>query len=149
MPIYTDTLSLSTKGFYDIQDVTPAVTRMIESHHFIAGTCLVFVPGSTASITTIEFEPGLVQDMQELVDRLFPAGRPYHHDARWGDGNGFSHVRSAVLGPGITVPVADGQLLLGTWQQIVLIDFDNRPRHRSVVVQLQGVCSHQERGEND
>jgi secondary thiamine-phosphate synthase enzyme len=98
----------------------------------------VFVPGSTASLTTIEFESGAVADLHEAVRRLVPENQPYRHDARWGDGNGFAHVRAAVLGPSLTVPVSGGKLQLGTWQQIVLLDHDNRPRRRKVLVQLLG-----------
>jgi secondary thiamine-phosphate synthase enzyme len=98
----------------------------------------VFVPGSTAGITTIEFESGVIEDLKKAIERIAPQGIPYAHDARWRDGNGFSHVRAALLGPAITVPFDEGQLQLGTWQQIILIDFDNRPRTREVIVQILG-----------
>jgi secondary thiamine-phosphate synthase enzyme len=100
---------------------------------------LVFVPGATAALTTVEFEPGLVRDLPELFERIAPRDRPYHHDETWHDGNGHSHVRASLLGPSLTVPVQGGKLLLGTWQQIVLVDFDNRPHRRELVVQLSGV----------
>ncbi|MGB6122819.1 MAG: secondary thiamine-phosphate synthase enzyme YjbQ [Bacteroidota bacterium] len=102
------------------------------------GIATLFVPGSTAGITTIEFESGAVADLRKAVERLAPENVHYDHDARWGDGNGFAHVRAALLGPSLTVPVVEGQLTLGTWQQIVLVDFDNRPRRREVMIHLLG-----------
>jgi secondary thiamine-phosphate synthase enzyme len=98
----------------------------------------LFVSGSTAAVTTIENEPGLVQDLKEFVERLIPSGKKYHHDDRWGDDNGFSHLRASLFGPSLQVPIDNGRLLLGTWQQIVLVDFDNRPRTREIVVQIMG-----------
>jgi len=98
----------------------------------------VFVPGSTGGITTIEYEPGLKRDLPEALDKIAPMNKTYHHDATWGDGNGFAHVRAAFIGPSLTVPFSDGRLHLGTWQQIVLLDFDNRSRHRRIVVQIMG-----------
>ena len=97
------------------------------------------MPGSTASVTTIEFEPGVVSDLKDAIERIVPEGLQYKHDARWGDGNGFSHVRAALMKPSLSVPVADSALMLGTWQQLVLIDFDNRPRKRALVLQVLGV----------
>ena len=111
-----------------------AVTR----HGFVHGQALVFVPGSTAGVTTIEFEEGLLEDFPALFDRIAPRGAGYQHEARWHDGNGHSHVRASLLGPSLTVPFSDGRLLLGTWQQVVLVDFDVRPRRREVIVQLTG-----------
>jgi len=98
----------------------------------------VFVSGSTAALTTIEFESGLVQDLKEFVEKLTPSDRRYHHDDRWGDDNGFSHLRAALFGPSLAIPIENGQPVLGTWQQIVLLDFDNRPRTREIMVQLMG-----------
>ncbi|MRR39091.1 YjbQ family protein, partial [bacterium] len=102
------------------------------------GQALIFVPGSTAAVTTIEYESGVVRDFKEAAERFAPTGIPYRHDAKWGDGNGFAHVRAAFLGPSLTVPLIGGRLALGTWQQIVLVDFDNEPRDRKVLVTVSG-----------
>jgi secondary thiamine-phosphate synthase enzyme len=99
---------------------------------------VVFVPGSTAAVTTIEYEDGVLEDLRNAIERLAPRSLPYRHDARWGDGNGYAHVRAALLGPSLAVPIADGRPLLGTWQQVVLVDCDNRPRRRKVVMQVMG-----------
>jgi len=138
MAIVTDHVSLSTRGDDHILDLTPSVAALVGKHRFREGQALVFVSGSTAGVTTIELEPGLVADLPVAFERLAPRGARYAHEETWHDGNGHSHVRAALLGPSITVPFAAGKLLLGTWQQIVLIDFDNRPRQRDVVVQLAG-----------
>ena len=132
------TIIIRTQGLSDTHDLTQRVQEIVRSSKVVSGLATVFVPGSTAGITTIEFESGAVEDLKNVIERLAPQGVPYNHDRRWGDGNGFSHVRSALLGPSLTVPVAKGELQLGTWQQIVLIDFDNRPRERKVLVQLVG-----------
>jgi secondary thiamine-phosphate synthase enzyme len=131
-------MSISTKGFSDTHDLTGEVTEILLKSGIKNGTVTVFVPGSTAGLTTIEYESGALDDLKAAVERLVPQNIPYAHDARWGDGNGFSHVRAALLGPSLSIPVSGGRLLLGTWQQIVLIDFDNRPRRREVVVQVAG-----------
>lgn len=136
--IVTDRIPFATKGDCHILDVTPEVAAKIECHGFVEGHALVFVSGSTAAITTIEHEPGLLRDLPEAFERLAPRGIRYHHEEAWHDGNGHSHVRAALLGPSLMVPFEEGRLLLGTWQQIVLIDFDNRPRKREIVVQLSG-----------
>ncbi|MBN1772097.1 MAG: YjbQ family protein [Deltaproteobacteria bacterium] len=136
--IFRDELELRGTGETDAFDVTAEVAEVLGRSGVRDGQTLVFVPGSTAAVTTIEFEPGVVRDLKEAVERLAPRGARYAHDAAWGDGNGYAHVRSALLGPSLCVPVADGRLLLGTWQQIVVLDFDNRPRRRRVVVQIQG-----------
>jgi secondary thiamine-phosphate synthase enzyme len=138
MPVQTASISLSARGFTDVLDITGKVSGIVSSSVVKDGTATVFVPGSTAGITTIEFESGAVEDLRKAVERLFPRDIGYAHDARWGDGNGFSHIRAAMLGPSLTVPFADNALLLGTWQQIVLVDFDNRPRRRDVIVQIVG-----------
>lgn len=138
MAVKTYHISLASKGDSDIQDLTEQVVQRLAESELKEGTATVFVPGSTASITTIEYEPGLKRDMPEVLNRLVPAGIQYHHDSTWGDGNGYAHVRAALIGPGITVPFENGRLCLGTWQQIVLMDFDNRPRRRDVVVQFAG-----------
>lgn len=136
--IVTDTISISTRGETDILDLTPQVAGLLRKHEFRQGQALVFVPGSTAGITTIEYEPGLLKDIPHAFETIAPQGMRYHHEDTWHDGNGHSHVRAALLGCSLTVPFKDGRLLLGTWQQIALIDFDNRPRKREVVVQMTG-----------
>ena len=138
MAIVTDTVSVQTKGDSDILDLTPKVQALVERHRFRHGQALVFVSGSTAGITTIEYEPGLLHDLPAAFERIAPRDMPYQHEEAWHDGNGHSHVRASLLGPSLIVPVKDGRLLLGTWQQVVLIDFDNRPRRREIVVQLSG-----------
>jgi len=136
--LITDALSLSTRGDCDIIDMTPQVSALVRKHEFAHGQALIFVSGSTAGLTTIEYEPGLLKDLPEVFEKIAPQGAHYHHEETWHDGNGHSHVRAALLGCSLTVPFKEGHLLLGTWQQIVLIDFDNRPRRREVVVQLWG-----------
>jgi secondary thiamine-phosphate synthase enzyme len=131
-------ITLSTKGLGDTHDITAQVAGFIEESGLETGMATVFVPGSTAGVTTIEYEPGAVADLNAAFERLAPQGIRYAHDDRWGDGNGFSHVRAALLGPSLTVPFVTGKLLLGTWQQIILVDFDNRPRQRRVVIQVVG-----------
>ena len=129
---------VETKGFTDVLDVTPQVERIVSASGVRSGIVLVFTPGSTAGLTTIEYEPGAVSDLKDAVARIAPEGIAYAHDARWGDGNGFSHVRAALLGPSLSLPVRGGAPVTGTWQQIVLVDFDNRPRSRRVEVQIIG-----------
>jgi len=136
--IYTKDICFSTKGFSDIVDITPLVTEAVEESGIADGIITAFVIGSTAGITTVEYEPGLVEDLQRVIEHLVPTEGAYAHNQTWGDGNGFSHIRSALLGPDCTIPVRDGKLLLGTWQQIVVIDFDNRPRQRKVALQVVG-----------
>ncbi|MBU1937411.1 secondary thiamine-phosphate synthase enzyme YjbQ [bacterium] len=138
MPVETHHISLSTKGDGDIRDLTEQVASQLSETKLKDGIVTVFVPGSTASITTIEFEPGLKKDIPEVLNRLIPSGIRYHHDDTWGDGNGYAHVRAAFIGPGITVPFTDGRLDLGTWQQIVLLEFDNRSRRREIIMQFVG-----------
>jgi len=136
--VLSDTISLSTKGFCDIQDITPLVLAIVGKSKIKDGTVTVFCPGSTGAVTTIEYESGVLEDLKKAIERMAPADIPYAHDRRWGDGNGFSHVRAALIGPSLTVPVIQGNLSLGTWQQIVFIDFDNRSRRRKIVVQVMG-----------
>lgn len=138
MRIHTAKLVEKTQGYCDIIDITPKVDELVQKEKIKKGLATVFVAGSTAALTTIEFEPGLVKDLKELVEKLIPSDRRYHHDNRWGDDNGFSHLRSSLFGPSLQIPIAGGRLLLGTWQQIVLVDFDNRSRRREIVVQLMG-----------
>jgi secondary thiamine-phosphate synthase enzyme len=138
MAVETHEFKINTKGYCDIRDVTDTVAGLVEASGISDGTVTVFTPGSTAGITTIEYEPGLLKDLPAAFERLAPREITYAHDATWGDGNGFSHVRAALLGASLTVPFKSRSLLLGTWQQIVVIDFDNRPRGRRVVVQIMG-----------
>jgi len=138
MKVISDSLSLSTSGFSDMKDLTGTVTKKLSEHGFKHGIVNLFVPGSTGGLTTIEYESGLVKDFSELMEKVIPSNVSYHHDARWGDGNGFSHVRASLLGPSLTVPFSDGTLNLGTWQQIVFVDFDNRSRSRTILLQFLG-----------
>ncbi len=138
MALKIEELTFTTTAGTDVIDLTPEVVRILGASGVQDGTLILFVPGSTAAVTTIEFEPGAVRDLKEAVERLAPAELHYRHDARWGDGNGYAHVRAALLGPSLSVPVAAGRLTLGTWQQIVVLDFDNRPRTRRIVVQILG-----------
>lgn len=131
-------LTCKTTSGTDIIDLTDQVAGRVTESQVRHGQVLVFTPGSTAAITTIEYESGVIEDLRRAIDRLVPQVSHYDHDARWGDGNGYSHVRSALLGGSFTVPVLDGRLVLGTWQQIVLLDFDNHGRKRRVVVQVSG-----------
>ena len=126
----------STSADTDVWDVTGDAAEVLAESGAEDGLVTVFVPGSTATVTTIEFESGAVGDLKRAIERLAPRGDEYAHDLRWGDGNGYSHVRAALLGPGLTVPFTEGRLMLGTWQQIVVCDFDNRPRRRRVIFQV-------------
>ncbi len=136
--IQTTEITLETKGHCDVRDITPALAQAIEDSGMVEGQVLAFVPGSTAGITTVEFEPGLVRDLEEFFEALIPEGPDYHHHATWGDDNGHAHVRAALLGPSLSVPFVDYRLTLGTWQQIIFVDFDTRPRDRRVVAQIVG-----------
>ena len=136
--IVTKKISLQSKGHCDIIDITPQVGQEVAETNINSGTVTVFVAGSTAGITTIEFESGLLSDFQSMWERIIPINIPYKHDLRWGDGNGYSHVRASLLGASLVVPFTDKRLALGTWQQIVLIDFDNRPRSRQIILQIMG-----------
>jgi len=138
MGVFGRTIERKTRGYADIHDLTEDVAAVVTESSLSAGVVTVFVPGSTGAVTTIEHEPGLLRDLPEFYDRMVPRDREYHHDATWGDGNGFSHVRAAFTGPSLAVPFIDGVMTLGTWQQIVLIDFDNKSRRRKVVVQVVG-----------
>ena len=138
MTVITDSIEMRTDGEVQLVDVTPQVQASLARSGLSDGIMCVFNPGSTGSLTTIEYEPGLVKDMPKALERLFPEGITYHHDETWHDGNGHSHVRASMLGPGLTVPFTKGRLTLGTWQQIVFIELDNKPHHRSLVVQMVG-----------
>ena len=138
MPVVTKTFQLQTNGDTDLIDITPEVAACLSESDISSGIATVFVPGSTAGITTIEYESGAVMDLQEAIERIAPKSVPYQHDQRWGDGNGYSHVRAALMGASLTVPFSSSKLLLGTWQQIILIDFDNRSRTRNIILQIIG-----------
>lgn len=131
-------ITLKTSARDEILDVTTRVQELVSTSKVKNGLACVFVVGSTAAVTTVEHEPGLIADMQDAMDRLYPKGIDYEHHQRWGDGNGHSHIRASFVGPSLTVPVVDGHLALGTWQQIVFMEFDNKPRTRELMVQVTG-----------
>ena len=131
-------LTFQSSSKTDVFDLTSDVREFVRASGISEGQLIVFVPGSTAAVTTIEYETGVVEDLVHAIDRLIPSDISYKHNLRWGDGNGYSHVRAAFLKPSLSIPVWDGDMILGTWQQIVLLDFDNKPRKRSVVLQLMG-----------
>jgi secondary thiamine-phosphate synthase enzyme len=138
MKIITEKLTVNTKGNCDIVNITEDVQGFIDKQELRDGNATVFVVGSTASISTIEYEPGLKKDMPQILEKLIPSGQKYFHHDTWGDHNGHAHIRSTILGCSQTIPFVNGELLLGTWQQIVVLDFDDRPRVRKVIVQLIG-----------
>ncbi|MFC1856061.1 secondary thiamine-phosphate synthase enzyme YjbQ [Thermodesulfobacteriota bacterium] len=135
---FSESISLNTKGFCDIIDITSKVTSIVESSDISDGLVTVFCSGSTGSITTIEYESGVLSDLKRALEKIAPSDIGYEHDKRWGDGNGFSHVRAALMKPSLTIPLVSDRLTLGTWQQIVFIDFDNRGRSRNLTVQIVG-----------
>ena len=138
MEVITEHIKVSTQGNSEVVDITEKVVAVLQHKKLKEGNATIFVVGSTASITTTEFEPGLRKDIPEMLERLAPSTLRYHHNDTWEDGNGHAHVRASFIGPSIIVPFAEGRLLLGTWQKIVLIDFDTRARNRDVIVQLMG-----------
>jgi secondary thiamine-phosphate synthase enzyme len=138
MPIKTTSISLNTRGDADIHDITDQIERHVTQSGFRDGIVTIFCPSSTSALTTIEYESGALSDLQRLFDEIVPQNREYAHNERWHDGNGHSHVRAALLGPALTIPFVDQKLTLGTWQQVIYVDFDNRPRRRELVVQLIG-----------
>ncbi|RMF96103.1 MAG: YjbQ family protein [Candidatus Schekmanbacteria bacterium] len=138
MPSYSEILEINTKGYCDIVDITGRVEKAVYNSKITNGIVVVFIPGATAGLTTIEYESGAIQDLKEAIERIAPENIHYSHDARWGDGNGFAHVRAALIGASLSIPLIDKNLSLGTWQQIVCIDFDNRHRRRKIVVQVCG-----------
>jgi secondary thiamine-phosphate synthase enzyme len=138
MAVITKSIRLRTQGETDLIDITAEVEEKVRESEISSGIVTVFIPGSTAGVTTIEFEGGAIRDFREAIDRIAPRNIHYHHDARWGDGNGYSHVRAALQGASLTVPFSSSELLLGTWQQIIVVDFDNRPRTRGVILQIIG-----------
>jgi len=138
MLVSTETISLRTEGFCHLVDITSVTQDKVRESGMTQGMAVVFVPGSTGAVLTMEFEDGLVQDFERLMEQLAPQNSPYEHDRRWGDGNGFSHLRAALMGASAVVPVVNGRLALGTWQQLLFVDFDNRKRQRTIIVQLLG-----------
>ncbi|WP_456433847.1 YjbQ family protein [Thermosulfuriphilus sp.] len=158
--VITEDLELSTRGFGDTHDITPQIREILQRSQLNEGNLTVFVPGSTGAVTTIEFEPGVIEDLRRTLERLVPTDIAYEHtcprapklasgclvptdiayehDKAWGDGNGFSHVRAALMKPSLSIPFSGRRLLLGTWQQVVFLDFDNRPRRRRLIVQIIG-----------
>jgi len=138
MAVVTKEVEIETKGFNDIHDITSLVDDFVKKLPFSEGAVIIFVPGSTGGVTTIEFESGVINDLKDAFERLIPQTIEYRHNLRWGDGNGFSHVRSAICKTSLTVPFMDNKPLTGTWQQIVVIDFDNRKRHRRLIFQASG-----------
>ena len=137
MAVVTKSIQLETKGNCEITNITQAVADELHDADISDGIVTIFVPGATGGLTTIEYEPGLIKDLPELLDKLIPPG-PYHHDQTWHDGNGHSHLRASLIGPSITVPFTSKTLTLGTWQQIIFIDFDARPRRRELILQFIG-----------
>jgi len=136
--VKTDTFKIETAGFGDILDITDQIQKRVSDSNLLNGNATVFVSGSTAGITTIGYEPGAVDDLKKAIERQAPIDLHYTHDTRWGDGNGFSHVRAALMGASLTIPFLAGDLQLGTWQQIILCDFDNKTRTRNVLIQMMG-----------
>ncbi len=134
----TKYIKLSTRGHTDIIDITPRVNEILTAEKISGGLVTIQVCGSTAALTTCEYESGLIKDLKEFFERLIPEGKGYHHDAAWHDGNGHSHLRASLVGPSLTLAFQNRKLLLGTWQQVILIDFDNRKRERELVVQILG-----------
>ena len=138
MSVHNQQIFAQSTGRTDIIDLTEQVSGVLRDSFVQNGTVTLFIPGSTAALTTIEFESGVVNDLKKAIDRIAPENMYYEHNERWGDGNGYSHVRAALIGPSLYIPVVEGKMTLGTWQQIVLLDFDNRPRERRIVIQISG-----------
>lgn len=138
MNTYHQRISLETKGDCEIIDITERVEQIVTESNISSGLCTVFCPGSTGAITTIEYEGGLLEDFPIAMERIAPKDAKYEHDKRWGDGNGHSHIRASIVGPSCTIPIINKNLIIGTWQQIVFVDYDNRPRNRSLEIMLIG-----------
>ncbi len=136
--VKTTYLSLSTRGNTDVQEITSLISRAVEESGIENGVVVVFTPSSTSALTTIEYEPGCISDLRQLLEEWIPSERDYAHNYRWGDNNGHSHLRAAMLGPSLTIPFVERRLSLGTWQQVIFIDFDVRPRQRRLLVQILG-----------
>jgi secondary thiamine-phosphate synthase enzyme len=128
--------SLKTKGFNDVVDITERVLEIVEDSKIEDGICLIFCPGSTCAITTIEYEGGLIEDLKRVLEKIIPMAENYEHCKKWGDCNGYAHIRSALLKPSLALPIEKGKLVLGTWQNIVFLDFDNREREREIIVKI-------------
>lgn len=137
--VVSSTISFNTTGRTDIIDITSEVEDVLRSSEIKNGNLLLFISGSTGALTTIEYESGVVNDLKRAIERMAPQNIEYEHDRRWGDGNGHAHVRAALVGASLQIPIRDNRLLLGTWQQVVLLDFDNRPRKREIQVQIMGI----------
>jgi secondary thiamine-phosphate synthase enzyme len=138
MKIINSRININTKGNGDFINISSQLSNMLSDSGLQNGITTVFVSGSTAGITTFEYEPGLIRDLKEFYDKVAPSNLHYHHDETWGDANGFSHVRATLTGPSLVIPFEKGRLSLGTWQQVVLVEFDNRPRSRDIVAQFMG-----------
>jgi secondary thiamine-phosphate synthase enzyme len=138
MAVKTSSFPLNTRGNTDIHDITDQIASAVSKSGLKAGTVTIFCPSSTSALTTIEYESGAVSDLKRLFDEIIPQNREYAHNARWGDGNGHSHIRASLLGPSLTIPFVNGQPTLGTWQQVIYVDFDNKPRRRELILQLVG-----------
>jgi len=138
LTVKTKQLSIRTRGEGDILDLTDAVADAVAETKLKNGIATVFVPGSTGALTTVEYEPGLLKDLPDMLERVAPKGLVYEHEKRWHDGNGHSHVRASLIGPSLTVPFADGRLTLGTWQQIVFLELDVHSRSRNLIIQIIG-----------
>jgi secondary thiamine-phosphate synthase enzyme len=136
--VKTGSIQLNTSGNADVQDITAQVAQVVRSSKVKNGTVTIFCPSSTSALTTIEYESGCVSDLRRLFEEIIPQNREYAHNARWHDGNGHSHIRAALLGPSLTIPIVEGSLTLGTWQQVIYVDFDVRSRHRELVLQIIG-----------
>ncbi len=136
--VRTSEISLQTKGFTDIRNITGEVARAVSASGVKEGVVTIFTPSSTSALTTIEYEGGALADLKRALDEIAPPDRDYQHNLKWGDGNGAAHLRAALIGPSLTIPVVQGELRLGTWQQVIFLDFDNRPRRRELVVQVIG-----------
>ena len=138
MVVTSASISLSTRGNTDARDITSQVSELVSTSGVENGIVTIFRPSSTSGLTTIEFEPGCVADLRRMFEELIPSNRPYQHDNTWGDANGYSHMRAALLKASLTIPFVNGKMTLGTWQQIIYVDFDNRPRQRELVLQIMG-----------
>jgi secondary thiamine-phosphate synthase enzyme len=136
--VKTGSIQLNTRGNMDVHDITPQLAQVVRASEIKNGAVTIFCPSATSAVTTIEYESGCVSDLRRLFEEIIPADREYAHNARWHDGNGHSHIRAALLGPSLTIPFVEGDLTLGTWQQVIFVDFDTRSRHRELVVQIIG-----------
>ena len=136
--VVSEMITLNTEGRNEIADITAGVVSIVRGSGISNGSVLVFVPGATGSVTTIEYEPGLIKDFPELLDKIIPENRDYEHNRTWHDGNGHSHLRASLIGPSLVIPVIDGEPVLGTWQQVVFLELDNKPHIRKIIVQVSG-----------